>query len=247
MDSDTTEALVAAGIVRVRGTGRHARHVLRDVGLTVRRGEFAALMGPSGSGKSTLLNCLAGLDRPDSGTVRIGGTCLTNLDEAGRTAFRRENLGFVFQDYGLFPNLTVAENIELPARAAGSPVDPAWRQALLARTGVREWTDRRPGTLSGGQQQRVAIARALLTRPRVVIADEPTGALDTVTSAQVLRLLRGMVDEFGQTVIMVTHDPVAAATADTVHFLAGGTIVETVAGATARTLALRLSDPVDAA
>ncbi|MFD5315659.1 ABC transporter ATP-binding protein [Streptomyces sp. NPDC127098] len=202
--------------------GGHPVAVLDDVTLAFPRGGFTAIMGPSGSGKSTLLHCAAGLDRPTRGTVRIDDVDLTELDEAQLTSLRRELVGFVFQSYNLLPSLTVADNITLPLRLADRPIDPDHLRETAAHVGLADRLQLRPARLSGGQQQRVAIARALITRPAVVFADEPTGALDLRTGRRVLDLLRDSVERLGQTVVMVTHDPAAAARADEVLFLADG-------------------------
>jgi putative ABC transport system ATP-binding protein len=195
---------------------------LDDVTLAFGAGTFTAVMGPSGSGKSTLLQCAAGLDRPTSGSVTVAGTELTGLSERRLTLLRRERVGFVFQAFNLLPALTAEQNVALPLRLAGRRVAKARVRQALQQVGLAERARHRPGQLSGGQQQRVALARALITRPGVLFADEPTGALDTRTGHEVLGLLRGMVDHEGQTVVMVTHDPVAAAHADRVLFLVDG-------------------------
>ncbi|WP_368406949.1 ABC transporter ATP-binding protein [Actinomadura sp. NAK00032] len=209
-------------MTKVYGSGRNAVTALDDVSLGVERGKFIAVMGPSGSGKSTFLHCSAGLDRPTKGRVVLGGTPLTGLTEEQVTEIRRARVGFVFQAYNLLDSLTVADNVGLPFRLAGVPVPAERVRAELAGVGLEGVGDRYPGQLSGGQRQRVAIARALTGGPDVVFADEPTGALDTRTGRQILRLLRDVVDRTGQTVVMVTHDPVAASHADTVTFLADG-------------------------
>ncbi|MFE6027089.1 ABC transporter ATP-binding protein [Streptomyces niveus] len=242
-DQSKGAVLVAEGVRRSYGTGRRRVDVLKGVDVTVARGEFVAVMGPSGSGKSTLLNCLAGLDRPDGGTVRIGGTTLTGMNEAELTMFRRERLGFVFQDYGLIDGLTARQNIELPSRVGALAIDDDWLGHLVARTGIADLADRTPARLSGGQRQRVAITRALLSRPELVIADEPTGALDTHSSHQVLDLLSEIVAQDGQTVVMVTHDPVAAARAHTVLLLADGAL----AGSLSRPSAAQVAEWMSAA
>jgi putative ABC transport system ATP-binding protein len=203
-------------------------------------GTFTAIMGPSGSGKSTLLHCAAGLDRPTSGSVRIGDTALDDLDETQRTMLRRERVGFVFQAYNLLPFLDVADNITLPLRLAGLPIDTRRLAEVAAHVGLTDLLDRRPTHLSGGQQQRVAVARALVTRPAVVFADEPTGALDRHSGRQVLELLRHTVDTTGQTVVMVTHDPFAAAYAHTVVLLADGRIQGTLTDPTVATITERI-------
>ncbi|WP_067168597.1 ABC transporter ATP-binding protein [Microtetraspora niveoalba] len=221
--------------------GAHEVHALRGVTVGLPRGGFTAVMGPSGSGKSTFLHCAAGLDTPTSGTVHLGEAELSRMDETRLTELRREKAGFVFQAFNLIPSLSVADNITLPLRLAGGRADRAWLEEVVRRVGLDDRVAHRPSQLSGGQQQRVAIARALVTRPEVVFADEPTGALDTTTAGEVLALLRQVVDATGQTVVMVTHDPVAAAYADEVLFLAGGVIVDTVRSATADTIARRMS------
>lgn len=198
---------------------------LAGVDASFHRGTFTAVMGPSGSGKSTLLQTAAGLDRPSSGRVWIGDTELSKLSETKLTELRRDRIGFVFQSFNLIGALTVEENILLPTKLSGQRPDRQWLAGVIERVGLTAWLSRRPAQLSGGQQQRVAIARALAVRPDVVFADEPTGALDTETAAEVLTLLRSTVDEFGQTVVMVTHDPVAASYADRVLVLADGRIV----------------------
>ncbi|GEB53796.1 ABC transporter ATP-binding protein [Streptomyces cacaoi] len=209
-------------VTKTYGKGDNAVTALRGISLEVPRGTFTAVMGPSGSGKSTFLHCVAGLDRPTTGHVHLGDTELSGLKEAALTAIRRERIGYVFQAYNLMSALTVKQNVTLVARLADMAVDEAWLREVLARVGMSEHVGRRPNQLSGGQQQRVAIARALVTRPDALLADEPTGALDTRTSQEVLGLFRQIVDEMGQTVLMVTHDPVAASYADAVLFLADG-------------------------
>jgi len=228
--ADPQDALRLIGVSKVYGSdvGGAAGRVtaLRGVSLAFPAGSFTAVMGPSGSGKSTLLQCAAGLDAPTSGQVFVGGAEVPQGDEAELTEFRRERVGFVFQQYNLIPYLTVAQNVALPLRFANKKVDQRARTALLARLGLAGLAGRLPVELSGGQQQRVAIARALLARPAVLFADEPTGALDRASSRGVLGVLREAVDGFGQTVVMVTHDPVAAARADVVIFLVDGGIVD---------------------
>jgi ABC-type lipoprotein export system ATPase subunit len=199
---------------------------LADVDAWFRRGTATAVMGPSGSGKSTLLHCAAGLDRPSAGRVRIGTIDLSTMSEKALTKLRRARIGFVFQAFNLVGALTVEQNILLPSRLSGSRPDRAWLAEVVDRVGLGDRLRHRPAELSGGQQQRVAIARALVTRPEVIFCDEPTGALDTRTAAEVLALLRSVVDDTGQTVIMVTHDPVAASYADRVMVLADGRIVQ---------------------
>jgi putative ABC transport system ATP-binding protein len=221
----TTTVVSARGLTRRYGEGETAVHALRGVDIDIEAGHMTAVMGPSGSGKSTLMHCLAGLDTPDAGEVEIAGTEVTGLDDAGLTRLRREHIGFVFQFFNLLPMLTAKENILLPLEIAGEKVDPAWFDELIDKIGLRDRLGHRPSEMSGGQQQRVAIARALASRPTVLFADEPTGNLDSTTSGEILALMREAVDGFGQTTVMVTHDPHAAAVADRVLFLADGTIV----------------------
>ncbi|WP_239089806.1 ABC transporter ATP-binding protein [Sphaerimonospora thailandensis] len=211
--------------VKVYGRNESVVRALDGVTIDFTRGAFTAIMGPSGSGKSTLLHCLAGLDTVTSGEVYIGDTAIAGLSDSDLTLLRRDRLGFVFQTYNLVPTLTAAENIELPLRLAGRRADPAWLETVVAAVGLADRLGHRPAELSGGQQQRVAAARALVTRPEILFADEPTGALDSRSSAELLAFLRRAVDEFGQTIVMVTHDPMAAARADRVVFLADGRIV----------------------
>jgi putative ABC transport system ATP-binding protein len=234
------EALRLVGVSKWYGEVNPVE-ALRGVSLTLRSGSFTAVMGPSGSGKSTLLQCAAGLDQPSAGQILVAGVEPPHGDENRITEFRREHIGFVFQQYNLIPYLTVTGNILLPSIFAGRKPDRAGCAHLLERLGLAPMADRLPSALSGGQQQRVAIARALVNRPAVLFADEPTGALDTASGRQVLSMLRQAVDAFGQTVVMVTHDPVAAAYADTVVFLADGTIVDTMAGPSAAAIAQRMT------
>lgn len=198
-------------------------------------------MGPSGSGKSTFLHCAAGLDRPTSGEVWLGGTELSGLSENRLTRLRRERVGFVFQAYNLLSALTVQDNITMPLRLSGTAVDREWAEQVVARVGMAERLHHRPAQLSGGQQQRAAVARALITRPELVLADEPTGALDSRSGAQVLSLLRESADDLGQTVLMVTHDPVAASYAQNVLFLADGRLVDSLEAPTPAAVAERIS------
>ncbi|WP_261575313.1 ABC transporter ATP-binding protein [Frankia gtarii] len=213
---------------------------LRDVSIGFSRGAFTAVMGPSGSGKSTLLHCAAGLDRPTSGSVWLAGHDLARMPEPDLTELRRRAMGFVFQSFNLVESLTALENITLPFRLSGTRADRAWVREVVARTSLQERVQHRPAALSGGQQQRVAIARALITRPEIVFADEPTGALDGESGRGVLRLLREAVDHYGQTVVMVTHDAGAAAYADEVVFLSEGRIVDTMPRPSAEAVAQRL-------
>ena len=210
------------------GTGERTVTALDGVTLSFLAGTMTAVMGPSGSGKSTLLQCAAGLDRPTSGTVALDGTPLEGLDETALTLLRRDRVGFVFQAFNLVSSLTAAQNVALPLLLAGRRPDPAAVAAALAEMGLAERAGHRPSQLSGGQQQRVALARALISRPAVLFADEPTGALDTKSSRRVLGLLRGLVEQYGQTVIMVTHDPAAASCADRVVLLADGRIADEI-------------------
>ncbi|MFG2227759.1 ABC transporter ATP-binding protein [Streptomyces sp. NPDC048644] len=217
-------AIELRAVTRSYGKGGAAVRALRGMDLSLAQGSFTAVMGPSGSGKSTFLQCAAGLDRPDAGQVLLGGEEITSLSEDRLTKLRRSRIGFVFQSFNLLPSLTVAQNVLLPQRLAGARQDRRRAQELLTEVGLAEHGSRRPGQLSGGQQQRVAIARALITRPQVVFADEPTGALDTRSAHEVLVLLRRAVDAMGATIVMVTHDPVAASHADRVLFLADGNL-----------------------
>jgi putative ABC transport system ATP-binding protein len=234
------EAITLQAVSKVYGKGRGAVAALREVSVGLPKGGFTAIMGPSGSGKSTFLHCAAGLDRPTAGTVRLGGTDLSGLSETKLTELRRERAGFVFQAFNLVSSLTVSQNITLPLRLAGKRANGARLTEVVQRVGLAERTHHRPGQLSGGQQQRVAIARALIADPEVIFADEPTGALDTMTAREVLVLLRETVDTMGQTIVMVTHDPVAASYADTVLFLADGRIADTMHAPTAATVADRM-------
>ncbi|MFJ3905683.1 ABC transporter ATP-binding protein [Streptomyces sp. NPDC090025] len=235
-------AVELTGVTRTYGKGAGTVHALRGIDLSLPRGSFTAVMGPSGSGKSTFLQCAAGLDRPTAGSVRLGGTEITKLRENKLTELRRARLGFVFQAFNLLPSLTVEQNVLLPLRLAGRRPDRRRAAEVLGQVGLGDKAGRRPAELSGGQQQRVAIARALITEPDVIFADEPTGALDTTTAADVLALLRGAVDRLGATVVMVTHDPVAAAHADHVLFLAAGRLADTLPRSTPQRIAARMAD-----
>jgi putative ABC transport system ATP-binding protein len=227
-------AVVAAtDVTRRYGEGATAVDALRGVSLEVEPGALVAVMGPSGSGKSTLMHIMAGLDRPTSGRVEIGGTEISRLPDNELTRLRRKHIGFVFQFFNLLPMLTAEENVVLPLTIAGERPEDGWVDALLDTTGLADRRSHRPAELSGGQQQRVAIARALVTRPTVVFADEPTGNLDSKTSEEILELLRRAVDERQQTIVMVTHDPHAASMADRILFLADGLIVRDRARASA--------------
>jgi putative ABC transport system ATP-binding protein len=229
-DSSTDRTIVTAdGVSRRFGEGDAAVDALVGVTTGFERGRFSAIMGPSGSGKSTLMHILAALDRPTAGAVALDGTVITGLDDSELTKLRRDKFGFIFQFFNLLPVLTAEENIVLPLSIAGRKPEREWVDRLIATVGLDDRRSHLPAELSGGQQQRVAVARALVTRPAVVFADEPTGNLDSKASEDVLELLRGAVDEFGQTVIMVTHDPEAAAHADRLIALRDGRIVHEAA------------------
>jgi putative ABC transport system ATP-binding protein len=223
----------AANVTRRYGEGSTAVDALRGVSIDVQAGELVAVMGPSGSGKSTLMHILAGLDKPTSGSVSVAGTEITDLADAKLTRLRRAHIGFVFQFFNLLPMLSAEDNVVLPLSIAGEKPDAKWLDELLAQTGLTDRRSHRPSELSGGQQQRVALARALVTRPTILFADEPTGNLDSKTGGEILELLRRSVDAYGQTTVMVTHEPRAAAIADRVLFLADGLIVKELTGATA--------------
>ncbi len=224
----TTDAPAARveDLTKVYGKGDTGVTALAGVTVDIARGEFTAIMGPSGSGKSTLMHCAAGLDSVTSGRVYIGTTDITSLKEKALTELRRDRIGFVFQAFNLVPTLTAEENILLPLAIAGRRPDAAWFDEVIDTVGLRDRLDHRPGELSGGQQQRVACARALMSQPDIVFADEPTGNLDSTSGAEVLGFLRKAVDEHGQTVVMVTHDPGAAGWTDRVVFLADGRVVD---------------------
>jgi putative ABC transport system ATP-binding protein len=223
----------ARNITRRYGEGATAVDALRGVSLDVQGGQLVAVMGPSGSGKSTLMHILAGLDKPTTGTVSIAGTEITALDDARMTRLRRTHIGFVFQFFNLLPMLTAEENVVLPLSIAGEKPDPAWLEELLGKTGLRDRGSHRPSELSGGEQQRVAIARALISRPTILFADEPTGNLDSKTGGEILKLLRDSADSYGQTIVMVTHEPRAASIADRILFIADGLIVQELTDTTA--------------
>jgi len=223
------KVVIAEGLSRRFGEGEAAVDALVDVSTAFDRNRFTAIMGPSGSGKSTLMHILAGLDRPTAGTVVLDGEEITGLDDGALTKLRRDKLGFVFQFFNLLPVLSAEENLVLPLSIAGRSPDRDWLERLIRTVGLEDRRDHRPSELSGGQQQRVAVARALVSKPAVVFADEPTGNLDSKASEDVLRLLRQAVDEFGQTVVMVTHDPAGAAHADRLIMLRDGRIVHDAA------------------
>jgi len=222
----TTVAARAVGARKVYGRGDTQVHALRDVTVDIAAGELTAIMGPSGSGKSTLMHCLAGLDALTAGQVLIGDVDLSRLDDRRLTHLRRDKVGFVFQAYNLIPTLTALENITLPMTLAGRKPDREWLDTVIATVGLGDRLGHRPSELSGGQQQRVAVARALASRPEIIFGDEPTGNLDSRSGAEILSFLRRAVREMGQTIVMVTHDPVAAGYADRVLFLVDGSIVD---------------------
>ena len=241
MEPDTVDSTLngadlaarAVDLVKVYGEGPTAVRALDGVSVDFPAGRFTAIMGPSGSGKSTLMHCLAGLDKVTSGQVYIGGTELSTLSDKQLTLLRRERVGFIFQSFNLLPTLNAAENVELPMALAGRKPDRGWVDRVIDAVGLRDRLSHRPSELSGGQQQRVAAARALASKPSIVFADEPTGNLDSNASAELLGFLRRSVDEFGQTIVMVTHDPSAASHSDHVLFLQDGRVVDEMANPTA--------------
>ncbi|MEV6599648.1 ABC transporter ATP-binding protein [Actinoplanes sp. NPDC051346] len=235
------DAIRLRSVSRSYGSADDAVTALDDLSLSFTEGTFTAVMGPSGSGKSTLLHCAAGLDRPTSGSVLLGETDLTALSETKLTLLRRQRIGFVFQSFNLLPALTAEQNVALPLRLGGRRPGRSEVQDVLARVGLAGRARHRPGEMSGGQQQRVAIARALITHPDVLFGDEPTGALDSTTGREVLRMLRAMVDEQRQTIVMVTHDPVAASYADRVVFLADGRLHGELTAPSAESIAARMT------
>jgi putative ABC transport system ATP-binding protein len=241
---EATRPAVAAArtveAVKVYGAGQTAVRALDSVSIEFAQGKFTAIMGPSGSGKSTLLHCLAGLDGLTSGKVFIGETDISQLDEKRLTILRRDNVGFIFQFFNLVPTLTAAENVTLPLSLAGRKPDPAWMETVIDTLGIRDRLSHLPTEMSGGQQQRIAAARALTSRPEIVFADEPTGNLDSKAGAELLQFMRRAVDEFGQTIVMVTHDPVAASHSDRVVFLADGRVVDEMQHPTAERILDRM-------
>ena len=242
---ESGERLAAArveGLTKVYGSGETRVVALDDVTVDLYAAEFTAIMGKSGSGKSTLMHCAAGLDSATSGHVYLGDVDLTTLGERHLTELRRDRIGFVFQAFNLIPTLTAAENIALPARLAGRTPDAEWFDNVVATVGLKNRLKHRPSELSGGQQQRVAIARALVSKPTVMFADEPTGNLDSRTGTEILALLRESVDGYGQTTVMVTHDPHAAAIADRILFLADGQIVKDVGPSTTHEILAALEE-----
>ena len=233
-------AVRAENATKVYGRGDTAVRALDEVSVTLPAGRFTAIMGPSGSGKSTLMHCLAGLDDLTSGHAYLGDTELSRLNDKQLTRLRRDRVGFVFQSFNLIPTLTAAENITLPLDLAGRKPDQAWVDAVIDTVGLRDRLRHRPSELSGGQQQRVAVARALASRPTVIFADEPTGNLDSRSGAEILGFMRRAVDQLGQTIVMVTHDPVAAGYADAVVFLADGRVVDHMDAPTAERVLERM-------
>ena len=229
----TTIAASTTSATKVYGSGDDAVYALRDVSVDFYEGQFTAIMGPSGSGKSTLMHCIAGLDELSSGSAIIDGTDLSTLKDKSLTELRREKIGFVFQSFNLVPTLTANENIRLPLMLGNNKCDEAWIQKVIDTVHLQDRLTHRPSELSGGQQQRVAVARALASQPRIIFADEPTGNLDSITGAEILTFMRKAVDDLGQTIVMVTHDPVAAAYADRIIFLADGHIVDEMTEPTA--------------
>ncbi len=230
----------AIGLTKTYGSGEAAVTALDDVSVEFRRGRMTAIMGPSGSGKSTLMHCMAALDTPTAGRVIIDGVEVNGLKDKVLTRLRRDRLGFVFQSFNLVPTLSARENITLPLDIAGTKVDTAWFDTVIDTVGLRDRLSHRPNQLSGGQQQRVACARAMVSRPAIVFADEPTGNLDSRSSAEILGFLRRSVDEFGQSIVMVTHDPNAAGYADRVLFLTDGRIVDELEDPTAQSVLERM-------
>ncbi len=234
------DVAIATDLTKVYGRGEAEVRALAGVSVNLRRGQFTAILGPSGSGKSTLMHCLAALDTPTSGTVTIDGVAVHGLKDQALTKLRRERIGFVFQSFNLVPTLSARENITLPLDIAGQKLDQAWFDRVVDTIGLRDRLGHRPSQLSGGQQQRVACARALVARPAIVFADEPTGNLDSRASAEILTFLRTSVDDFGQSVVIVTHDPVAAGYADRALFLADGKIVDELADPSAEAVLDRM-------
>jgi putative ABC transport system ATP-binding protein len=224
--ADAGVAVAAHNVTRRYGDGDSAVEAVRGVSLEVPAGQFTAIMGPSGSGKSTLMHLLAGLDRPNEGTVEIAGQDITSMGDKQLTLLRRKHIGFVFQAFNLVPTLNAVENVTLPLSIAGRKIDRKWVDSVISRVGLDERRSHRPAQMSGGQQQRVAVARALVAEPTVLFADEPTGNLDSKSSAEVIDLLREASDAYGQTIVMVTHDPQAAEAADRVVYLADGRVEE---------------------
>jgi putative ABC transport system ATP-binding protein len=238
--SGTPSAAYSRELTKTYGSGQAAVRAVNNVNVAFERGRFTAVMGPSGSGKSTLLHCLAGLDRPTSGQAFIGEQDISQLDDTGITRLRRDRIGFIFQSFNLVPTLTAAENITLPLDLAGTKVDREWFDDIVGRLGIGDRLDHQPSEMSGGQQQRVACARALITRPELVFADEPTGNLDSNASAELLSFLKDSTVRTGQSVVMVTHDPRAAAYSDRVVLLADGAVVGEIEKPTADSVLERM-------
>jgi putative ABC transport system ATP-binding protein len=239
-ETQTAPAAHSVDLRKTYGVGQAVVHALAGITITFERGRFTAVMGPSGSGKSTLMHCMAGLDRPTSGQCFVGGLDIGNLDDGGLTQLRRDRIGFVFQSFNLVPTLTAAENITLPAALAGVKVDRDWLAYLVEQLGIGDRLTHRPNEMSGGQQQRVACARALINKPDLIFADEPTGNLDSNSSADLLAFLQRSVRELGQSIVMVTHDPRGAAYADRVVFLADGAVVSELEQPTADSVLERM-------
>jgi putative ABC transport system ATP-binding protein len=238
--AETGVAARAIGVSKIYGSGEAAVRALDDVSVEFASARFTAIMGPSGSGKSTLLHCLAGLDRVTSGRIFLGDVEVSSCSEKELTIVRRDQVGFVFQAYNLIPTLDALENITLPLALAGRKADRAWLDQVIDTVGLRDRLTHRPSELSGGQQQRVAVARALASRPQIIFADEPTGNLDSRASAEILTFMRQAVDDLGQTIVMVTHDPLAASYADRVVFLGDGKIVDEMQSPTQETVIDRM-------
>jgi putative ABC transport system ATP-binding protein len=237
---DSAPVAQAFGLTKIYGSGPAAVTALDDVTVEFGRGQLTAIMGPSGSGKSTLMHCMAALDSPTSGRVVIDGIDISHLKDKALTKLRRDRLGFVFQAYNLIPTLTASENITLPLDIAGAKLDQPWFDTVVDTLGIRDRLTHRPDELSGGQQQRVACARALVSRPALVFADEPTGNLDSQASGEILAFLRQSVDDFGQSIVMVTHDPSSASYADRVLFLADGRVVDEMTSPTMASVLARI-------
>lgn len=240
-DAPRKVAARTVGLTKVYGAGPSEVRALDGIDVEINAGEFTAVMGASGSGKSTLVHCMAALDTPTDGQVFLGDTELSSLNDKRLTELRRDHIGFVFQSYNLLPTLTAEENVLLPLAIAGRKPDPAWFETVIDAVGLRNRLAHRPDEMSGGQQQRVACARALMGRPSIVFADEPTGNLDSIASAEILDFLRRSVREFGQTVVMVTHDPTAASYTDRVIFLADGLVVADLLSPTAESVLTQMA------
>jgi len=238
--TSTTAAARAIGVSKIYGEGETRVAALDDVTVQFEKGHFTAIMGPSGSGKSTLMHCVAGLDTITSGKIFVGDIDISSLNDKQLTRLRRDTIGFIFQSFNLIPTLTAEENITLPMDLAGTPADAEWMDIVVTTVGLKDRLDHRPSELSGGQQQRVAVARALASRPSIIFADEPTGNLDSRAGNDILKFMRKAVDDFNQTIVMVTHDPLAASYADRVIFLADGKIIDEAMSPTADSIIDRL-------